>query len=71
MPSEWVAKDGTSSGFTKDLYPDCEEFAPDRPEACNGKLKKKDKEGKPIELQCSEERPTQNGKRVSIEYCVV
>lgn len=68
MPSEWVAKDGTSSGFPKDLYPDCEQFAPDRPEACNGKLKQKDKDGKPIVLKCGDKHPTQNGKQVSLEY---
>jgi hypothetical protein len=70
MPSEWVAKDDTSVGFPKDMYPDCEQFAPDRPEACNGKLKEKDKEGKPIELRCDAEHPTQNGKHVSLEYNV-
>jgi hypothetical protein len=70
MPSEWVAKDDTSSGFPKSMYPNCDQFAPDRPEACNGKLKEKDKEGKPVELSCSKERPTQNGKHVGIEYNV-
>jgi hypothetical protein len=69
MPSEWVAKDDKSSGFPKSLYPDCEQFAPDRPEACNGKLKQKDKEGKPIELRCGK-HPTQNGKHVGLEYNV-
>lgn len=69
IPSEWVAKDGESSGFPKDLYPECEQYAPDRPEACNGNLKEKDKEGKPIELRCGE-HPTQNGKHVGIEYNV-
>jgi hypothetical protein len=69
MPSEWVAKDDTSSGFPKELYPDCEEFAPDRPDACNGKLKKKDNEGKPIKLRCGK-HPTQNGKHVGLEYNV-
>ena len=69
MPSEWVAKDGTSSGFPKELYPDCEQFAPDRPDACNGKSKQKDKEGKPIPFKCGKQ-PTQNGKHVGIEYNV-
>lgn len=70
LPSEWVAKDDTSSGFPKSVYPNCEQFAPDRAEACNGKLKEKDKEGKPIELRCSKEHPTQNGKYVGVEYNV-
>jgi hypothetical protein len=70
MPSEWVAKDDKSSGFPKDLYPDCEQFAPDRPEACNGKSKQKDKEGKPIVLKCGQKHPTQNGKHVGLEYNV-
>lgn len=69
LPSEWVAKDGESSGFPKSLYPECEEFAPDRPDACNGKLKEKDQEGKPIELKCGKD-PTQNGKQVGVEYNV-
>ena len=70
MPMEWVAKDGTSSGFPKDLYPDCEEFAPDRPDACNGKSKtKKNSEGKPLEYRCGK-IPTQNGKHVGLEYNV-
>jgi hypothetical protein len=69
LPSEWIAKDDKSVGFPKSLYPDCEEFAPDRPEACNGKLKQKDKEGKPIELRCGKE-PTNNGKHVDSEYNV-
>jgi len=69
MPGEWVAKDKTSVGFPKDLYPDCEAYAPDRPEACNGKLKEKDKEGKPIEIRCGK-IPTQNGKKVDLEYNV-
>jgi hypothetical protein len=70
LPSEWVAKDGTSSGFPKSMYPDCDDFAPDRPDACNGKLKQKNKEGKQLELRCSAERPTQNGKHVGAEYNV-
>ena len=70
MPSEWVAKDDKSSGFPKNLYPDCEQFAPDRPEACNGKLKEKDKEGKQILLKCGKKHPTQNGKHVGLEYNV-
>jgi hypothetical protein len=69
MPSEWVAKDGTSSGFPKALYPDCEQFAPDRPDACNGKSKQKDKDEKPITLKCGK-HPTQNGKQVGLEYNV-
>jgi hypothetical protein len=69
LPSEWVAKDATSVGFPKELYPSCEQFAPDRPEACNGKLKQKDTEGKPIELRCGQQ-PTQNGKHVGLEYNV-
>ncbi len=69
LPSEWVAKDDKSVGFPRDLYPDCEEYAPDRDGACNGKSKKKDAEGKPIELRCGE-HPTQNGKYVGIEYNV-
>jgi hypothetical protein len=69
MPSEWVAKDDKSSGFPKSVYPDCEEFAPDRPDACNGKLKEKDKEGKPVQLKCGK-NPTQNGKNVGLEYNV-
>ena len=74
MPGEWVAKDKTSVGFPKDLYPDCEEYAPDRPQACNGKSKEmeKDKEGKPtkaIEFKCGK-IPTQNGKLVGLEYNV-
>jgi hypothetical protein len=69
MPMEWVAKDDTSNGFPKELYPDCEEFAPDRPDACNGKLKQKNAEGKPIELRCGK-HPTQNGKHVGLEYNV-
>lgn len=68
MPSEWVAKDGTSVGFPKSIYPECDEFAPDNPQACNGKLKKTNKEGKPIELRCSKEHPPQNGKFVGAEY---
>jgi hypothetical protein len=70
MPSEWVAKDDKSSGFPKDLYPDCEQFAPDRPDACNGKSKQKDKEGKPIVMKCGQKHPTQNGKHVGLEYNV-
>ena len=70
LPSEWVAKDGTSSGFPKSIYSSCDQFAPDRPDACNGKLKEKDKDGKPIELRCSKEHPTQNGKYVGAEYNV-
>jgi hypothetical protein len=70
LPSEWVAKDGTSSGFPKSIYPSCDQFAPDRPEACNGKLKEKNKEGQQIELRCSKEHPTQNGKYVGAEYNV-
>ena len=70
MPSEWVAKDDTSSGFPKSLYPSCDQFAPDRPEACNGKLKEKNKEGQPIELRCSQDHPPQNGKLVGAEYNV-
>lgn len=70
MPSEWVAKDDKSSGFPKSLYPDCEQFAPDRAEACNGKLKHKDKEGKPISLKCGKPHATQNGKYVGLEYNV-
>jgi hypothetical protein len=69
MPSEWVAKDGTSSGFPKDLYPNCEQFAPDRPEACNGKLQEKDEAGNPVEFSCGK-HPTQNGKHVDLEYNV-
>jgi hypothetical protein len=69
MPMEWVAKDDTSNGFPKTLYPECDEFAPDRPEACNGKLKEKNAEGKPIELRCGK-HPTQNGKHVGLEYNV-
>lgn len=70
LPSEWVAKDGTSSGFPKAVYSSCDQFAPDRPDACNGKLKEKDKDGKQIELRCSKEHPTQNGKYVGAEYNV-
>jgi hypothetical protein len=70
LPSEWVAKDDTSSGFPKSIYPVCDEFGPDRPDACNGKLKEKNKEGQPIELHCSKEHPTQNGKYVGAEYNV-
>ena len=70
MPSEWVAKDDKSVGFPKDLYPECEEWAPDRAGACNGKLKQKDKEGKPIQLKCGKSHPTQNGKHVGLEYNV-
>jgi hypothetical protein len=69
MPSEWIAKDKTSVGFPKELYPDCEEYGPDRPNACNGKLKTKDKDGKAIELRCGQ-HPTQNGKKVDLEYNV-
>jgi hypothetical protein len=68
MPSEWVAKDGTSSGFPKSVYPTCDQFAADRPEACNGKLKEKNKEGNQIALRCSKEHPTENGKYVGAEY---
>src|SRR6266540_1235888 len=70
LASEWVAKDGTSVGFPRSIYPQCDEFAPDRPNACNGKLKEKDKQGHQIELRCSEEHPTQNGKYVGAEYNV-
>jgi len=70
LPSEWVAKDGTSSGFPKSMYPECDEYAPDRSDACNGKLKKKNAKGEPIELRCSAEKPTQNGKHVGAEYNV-
>lgn len=70
MPSEWVAKDDTSSGFPAEDYPDCEQIAPDRGGACIGKSKKKDAEGKPIEYECSKEHPTQNGKEVGLEYNV-
>jgi hypothetical protein len=70
MPSEWVAKDGTSNGFPKSMYPDCEQFAPDRPDACNGKSTKKDKEGKNVVYKCGKDHPTQNGKHVGIEYNV-
>jgi hypothetical protein len=70
MPSEWVAKDDTSNGFPKSVYPACDQFAPDRPDACNGKLKEKDKEGHQKELRCSAEHPTQNGKYVGAEYNV-
>ncbi|MGC4087744.1 MAG: glycoside hydrolase family 44 protein [Polyangiaceae bacterium] len=70
LPSEWVAKDDKSSGFPKSVYPDCEQFAGDRPDACNGKSKQKDKEGKPVELRCSKEHPTENGKYVGAEYNV-
>ena len=69
MPSEWVAKDDKSNGFPKSLYPDCEQFAPDRPDACNGKSKQKDKEGKVIPFKCGK-HPTQNGKNVGLEYNV-
>jgi hypothetical protein len=69
LPSEWVAKDGTSVGFPKSRYPDCEQFALDRPEACNGKLKQKDKDGNPIVLRCGAE-PSNNGKHVDSEYNV-
>jgi hypothetical protein len=69
MPMEWVAKDDTSKGFPTDLYPDCEELAPDRPNTCNGKSKQKDKEGKPILYRCGK-HPTQNGKQVGLEYNV-
>lgn len=69
MPMEWVAKDDSSNGFPKSLYPDCEEYGPDRPEACNGKSKQKDKEGKPINLRCGK-IPPQNGKNVGLEYNV-
>lgn len=70
MPSEWVAKDDKSSGFPKSLYPECEQFAPDRPDACNGKsAKDKDKEGKPVPFKCGK-IPTQNGKQVGLEYNV-
>lgn len=70
MPSEWVAKDDTSSGFPKSVYPTCDQYAPDRPDACDGKLKEKDKDGKQKELRCSAEHPTQNGKYVGAEYNV-
>jgi len=70
LPSEWVAKDDTSSGFPKSLYPNCDQFAPDRPDACNGKLKEKNKEGQQIELRCSKDHPSQNGKLVGAEYNV-
>jgi hypothetical protein len=70
MPSEWVAKDDTSNGFPKSVYPACDQFAPDRPDACNGKLKEKDKEGHQKELRCSAEHPTQHGKYVGAEYNV-
>jgi hypothetical protein len=63
-------KDGTSSGFPKSIYSNCDQFAPDRPDACNGKLKEKNKEGQQIELRCSKEHPTQNGKYVGAEYNV-
>lgn len=70
LPSEWVAKDDSSSGFPKEKYPDCEQFAPDRPDACNGKSsKEKDAEGKPKEFRCGE-IPTQNGKQVGLQYNV-
>lgn len=69
MPSEWVAKDGESVGFPEKLYPDCEKLAPDRPGACNGVSKEKDKEGKPIPIRCGK-HPPQNGKKVSLEYNV-
>ncbi len=69
LPSEWVAKDDKSSGFPKDVYPECEGFAPDRPDACNGKLVQKDKEGNPIKLSCGA-HPTQNGKYVGTDYNV-
>ncbi len=69
LPSEWVAKDDKSVGFPKSLYPDCEQFAPDNPEACNGRLKQKDKDGKPVQLRCGKQ-PTQNGKKVDLEYNV-
>ena len=53
------------------MYPDCEEFAPDRPDACNGKSKtKKNAKGEPLEFRCSAEHPTQNGKHVGVEYNV-
>jgi hypothetical protein len=70
MPSEWVAKDDTSNGFPKSVYPSCDQFAGDRPDACNGKLKDKDKDGHQKELRCSAENPTQNGKYVGAEYNV-
>src|SRR5690606_6014122 len=44
-------------------------FAPDRPGACNGKSKEKDKEGNPIEFKCGK-IPTQNRKHVGLEYNV-
>lgn len=69
MPMEWVAKDGTSAGFPESLYPNCEEIAPDRPGACNGKSKEKNKEGNPITFRCGK-IPTQNGKFVGLEYNV-
>ena len=70
MPSEWVAKDGTSVGFPKDLYPKCEKFAPDNPDACSGSLTEKDKEGKPVELSCDAKHPSNNGKKVGLDYNV-
>jgi hypothetical protein len=69
LPSEWVAKDDSSVGFPTALYPDCEELAPDRAGACNGRLKEKDKDGKPLQLSCGK-LPTQNGKHVEPEYNV-
>jgi hypothetical protein len=69
MPTEWVAKDDSSNGFPKSLYPDCEEYGPDRPDACNGKSKQKNKEGNPVSLRCGK-IPSQNGKNVGLEYNV-
>jgi hypothetical protein len=70
LASEWVAKDGTSVGFPRSIYSQCDEFAPDRSNACDGKLKEKDKQGRQIELRCSDEHPTQNGKHVGAGYNV-
>ncbi len=72
----WVAKDATSFGFPRKAYPNQTEFAGDRPDAGNGKLAVKDKNGKP-ELDKDGKPKTadilikpgesHNGKKVSVE----
>jgi hypothetical protein len=72
----WVAKDATSFGFPRKVYPDQAEFAGDRPDAGNGKRVVKDKRGKPVMGEDGKPKTvdisikpgeSHNGKKVSVE----
>lgn len=72
----WVAKDASSFGFPRKLYPNQAEFAGDRPEAGNGKVLVKDKAGRSVKGEDGKPKTTDilikpgeshNGKKVSVE----